>query len=35
MRTEFWLNSLKSRDNSEDQGIDMGIILKWILKNSV
>jgi hypothetical protein len=30
MRTEFWLGSLKRRDNSEDLGLDGMILLKWI-----
>jgi hypothetical protein len=29
--TEFWLKSLKEREHSEDVGVSMGIILRWIL----
>jgi hypothetical protein len=29
MRTKFWLESLKVRNNSEDLGVDGKIILKW------
>jgi hypothetical protein len=32
MSTKFWLQSLKERDNSQHLGIDVRIILKWILK---
>jgi len=32
MHTEFWLGNLKQRDHWENVGIDMGVILKWILK---
>jgi hypothetical protein len=31
MHTEFWLEMLKERDNSENVGVDDRIILKWIL----
>jgi hypothetical protein len=31
MRTGFWMENLKERDNSEDPGIDRKIILAWIL----
>jgi hypothetical protein len=31
MCTEFWLDTLKGRDNSEDQDINGRILLKWIL----
>jgi hypothetical protein len=33
MRSKFWLESLKERDQSEDIGIGGTIILKWISKN--
>jgi hypothetical protein len=33
MHTEFWLDSLKERDNSEDLGIGRRT-LKWILGKS-
>jgi hypothetical protein len=29
MRNAIWLENLKERDNSEDPGIDGGIILEW------
>jgi hypothetical protein len=32
MRTKFWLASLRVRDYSADQGVDMRVILKWILE---
>jgi hypothetical protein len=35
MHTNFWLPSLKGRDNSEDLGADERIILKWILRKFV
>jgi len=31
MHTEFWSESLKGRDNSEDQGMDGRMTLAWIL----
>jgi hypothetical protein len=31
--TKFWLENLKSRDCSEDLGIDQRIMLEWILGN--
>jgi hypothetical protein len=30
VRTKFLLETLKQRDNSEDLGVDVMIILKWI-----
>jgi hypothetical protein len=30
MRTKFWSENLKERDNSEDVGVDEKIILEWI-----
>jgi hypothetical protein len=32
MGKKFWLESLKERDHSEDQGVGGRIILKWILR---
>jgi hypothetical protein len=32
MCTEFWFESMKGRDYSEDLGVDWRIILKWILE---
>jgi len=32
MRTVFWSENLKERNNSEDMGIVGRIILKWIVK---
>jgi hypothetical protein len=32
MCTKFWLESLEGRDDSEDLGVDDGIILKYILE---
>jgi len=30
--TEFWsVDNLKGREHSEDRGVDLKIILKWIL----
>jgi hypothetical protein len=31
MHTEFWLESLKGGDHSENVGLDGRAILKWIL----
>jgi hypothetical protein len=31
MRTKFWWDNLKGRDDSEDLGVDGKIILEWIL----
>jgi hypothetical protein len=31
MCTTFWLECLKGRDYSEDRGVNVRIILKWIL----
>jgi hypothetical protein len=31
MLTQFLLESLKERDNSEDLGVDSRVILKWFL----
>jgi len=31
IHTGFWLENLKGRDNLEDLGIAVRIILKWIL----
>jgi hypothetical protein len=31
MHTKFWWENLMGRDHSEDLGIDVRIILKWIL----
>jgi hypothetical protein len=35
MRTTFWFEILKARDNTEDIGINKRIILKLIYENSV
>jgi hypothetical protein len=32
MRTEFWLDSLKGRDHSQDIRAHVRIFLKWILR---
>jgi hypothetical protein len=32
MHTKFWLEDLKGRDHSEEQGVDERIKLKWILE---
>ena len=32
MHTVFWWGNLGERDNFEDQGIDEGIILRWIFR---
>jgi len=32
MRIEFWSETLKAREYSEDVGVDWKIILKWILR---
>jgi hypothetical protein len=32
MHAEFWLESLKGRDHLEDIGVNLRIILKWILR---
>jgi len=31
MHTKFWLEYLHGRDHSEDLGVDIKIILEWIL----
>ena len=32
MYTGFWWGNLRVRDNSEDQGVDGRIILRWIFR---
>jgi hypothetical protein len=33
--TGFWWGDLLERDHLEDLGVDEGMLLKWILKNSM
>jgi hypothetical protein len=35
MRTTVWSEELKERDHFGELGIEWGIILKWILTNSL
>jgi len=32
MYSQFWLENLKGRNNPEDFGVCLGMILEWILK---
>jgi hypothetical protein len=34
MRARFWLETVKERDHSEDQGVDGRITLKWTLSKT-
>ena len=35
VHAEFWWGNLRETDHLEDLGVDVRIILKWFLKNSV
>jgi hypothetical protein len=35
MHSAFWLENLKGRDHLENEGIDGGIILKWMSRKWV